>query len=141
MPGKVATMLDEKMQELGLGIRDVAAQVDISYEFARRLVKGEALPSKWVLLVLSEKLNLDKSELEQAAVADRIQAKFGDAALKLAGKDPEIQPFINILQQLDEGRRKTAMLLLRGLLSEQQEEQPHGRRRMTVRQHVSTRKS
>jgi ribosome-binding protein aMBF1 (putative translation factor) len=43
---QTAQMVSAKMEALGISIRDLAYKVDTTYEHIRRLVRGEAVPSK-----------------------------------------------------------------------------------------------
>lgn len=76
------------MKELGLSIRDVARLANVTYEHIRKLVRGLAYPSPWLVQQLADLLNLDKNELNKLAVADRIESKFGTTAAILGWQRP-----------------------------------------------------
>jgi len=92
---KVPTMISERivaaMEEQGKSIRDIAKETGATYEHIRMIVRGEAVPSRFMLRTLSETLGLPIKEMERLSQADRIRMKFGTVPLELAGKNPEIE--------------------------------------------------
>jgi transcriptional regulator with XRE-family HTH domain len=88
--GRLARALSERMNELELSIRDVAASSGLTYEHVRKLVKGEAYPSRLALRELCRVLTLDWAQLDQLAIADRLEKKYGGIPHALAGRHPEL---------------------------------------------------
>jgi len=88
------------MQELNLSIADLAAQVGTTYEHVRNIVKGNAVPSKFMVPALAEALKINRDDLERLATADRIRSKFGTIPLELSGKNPELEPLERVWNHL-----------------------------------------
>lgn len=88
--GRLARALSERMNELGRSIREVAASSGLTYEHVRKLVKGEAYPSRLALRELCRVLTLDAAQMDQLAIADRLEKKYGGIPHALAGRHPEL---------------------------------------------------
>ena len=88
--GRLARALAERMNELDLTIKDVAASSGLTYEHVRKLVKGEAYPSRLALRELCRVLKLENAEMDQLAIADRLEKKYGGIPHALAGRHPEL---------------------------------------------------
>jgi transcriptional regulator with XRE-family HTH domain len=88
--GRLATALVQRMNQLDLTIRQLAERTGLTYEHIRKLVKGAAYPSKLALREVCTALQLEATEMERLAVADRIEKKFGGIPHALAGNHPEL---------------------------------------------------
>ena len=98
--GRFAQLMADRMEELGLEIRDVSVAIEATYEYVRRLVRGTALPSKRITKDLSELLKVSRDQLETAAVADKLNHKYGGIPAQLAGKNPALEPFERVVPYL-----------------------------------------
>jgi len=77
--GKLARRLSERLDDGDLPevtLRDLAKKLGVSYEYVRRVVRGEALPASPRLKKIATELGLDQAELESLAEQDRVQKKF-----------------------------------------------------------------
>lgn len=92
LPTQTGEKVTQRMHDLDLSIRDVAAKVGTSYEHVRNIAKGNVVPSKFMVRALAEALKFNRDELERIATADRIRVKFGTIPMELAGKNPELEP-------------------------------------------------
>jgi transcriptional regulator with XRE-family HTH domain len=110
----IGEMISDRMQKLGLSIRDVSGNVDMTYEHVRRIVRGEALPSRFVLKPMCEYLGLNYKEADKLANADRIRKKFGTIPLELAGKNPELEPIEKVWNKLTEQQKRDAISMIQG---------------------------
>ncbi len=88
--GRLAQALAERMNQLDLTIRQVAEATGLTYEHIRKLVKGDASPSKLALNEVCRTLQLEAEEMQKLAVADRIERKYGGIPHALSGKHPEL---------------------------------------------------
>ncbi len=88
--GRLARALAERMNELDLSIKDVASRSGLTYEHVRKLVKGEAYPSRLTLRELCQVLRLESGEMNELAVADRLEKKYGGIPHAFAGRHPEL---------------------------------------------------
>lgn len=101
-PNQTAEVLTARMQELKLSIAELAEKVGTSYEYVRKIVKGDTVPSEFMVRELSEALKINRAELERLTVADRIRVKFGTIPLELAGKNPELEPLERVWNHLSQ---------------------------------------
>lgn len=88
--GRFANALAAAMRDQKIEIRELASKLGTSYEHIRKLVKGVAFPSRWLLKEICDELSLDYSNTEQMVVADRIENKWGGIPHQLVGKHPEL---------------------------------------------------
>lgn len=88
--GRLARALTARMNELDLTVRQIAERTGLTYEHIRKLVRGEAYPSKLALREICSVLGLDVRQMETLAVADRVESKYGGIPHALAGKHPEL---------------------------------------------------
>jgi len=102
LPTRAGEVVTEKMQELNLSIGDLAAKVGTTYEHVRSVVKGNTVPSRFMVQALSEALKMNRGELERIATADRIRRKFGTIPMELAGKNPELEPLERVWNHLSQ---------------------------------------
>jgi transcriptional regulator with XRE-family HTH domain len=102
LPNRTGEVLTARMQELKLSIADLAEKVGTSYEYVRKIAKGDTVPSESMVQELSEALKINRAELERLATADRIRVKFGTIPLELAGKNPELEPLERVWNHLSQ---------------------------------------
>lgn len=98
--------LQDKMDEKGLDIRGLAEQAETTYEYVRKMLRGLALPSKYMLKVLCANLGMNEREMEKLLVADRIRMKYGKIPALLAGKNPELEPIERVWGSLSAGHKE-----------------------------------
>src|SRR5687768_12486522 len=70
--------------------RKLSEKLDLNYEYLRKIMRGDALPSKQVMRLIIHELKLDKEEIEILYVCDKIREDYGTLPLKIAGKNPEL---------------------------------------------------
>lgn len=108
---KTSEIIEEGMDAVGVDIRWLAQNAHITYEHARRIVRGEAVPSNVLLGVVANLLQLDLKTLERASMYDRINYKYNGLPVELAGKNPEFEPFERVLAKLTPQQRKDLLNL------------------------------
>jgi transcriptional regulator with XRE-family HTH domain len=76
----LAQKLNRLMQhkDRPMGIRDLSEALGITYEYARKLVRGESIPSRFILKGIAEHFRLDIRELESLHRAERLRREFGE---------------------------------------------------------------
>lgn len=87
----LSELLAQTMEEQGVSIRDLSERLGITYEHIRRLVRGEGVPSRFVLKMICDELKMDFHESEKLATADKIRKKYGTIPLELSGKKPGME--------------------------------------------------
>jgi ribosome-binding protein aMBF1 (putative translation factor) len=109
---QLGEMVTEAMNAQGVSIRSLAESLDITYEHARRISRGEAVPSKFILKAVCSLLELDYKELERLATQDKIRKKYGEVSLVLAGKDPTLEPIERAWPKLTDDQKKDAITMI-----------------------------
>ena len=109
----LSDILTEALEKQGAGIIDLAKKLDISYEHARRFVRGESVPSTIVLKEICAYLKLPFEELNVKAKADRMQKDYGNLPLVLAGKNPTLEPLDRVWNDLTEAQQQDIINMAR----------------------------
>jgi transcriptional regulator with XRE-family HTH domain len=84
--------LFHRMGEMGVSISELAERTEVVYETVRRIVSGQQPPSKRLLVDICNVLKLDFDRCNEMLVAEKIKAKFGAVPLRMAKKNPQLQP-------------------------------------------------
>jgi transcriptional regulator with XRE-family HTH domain len=103
----IAELISSKMEEQGKTMKDLAEKFDITYEHVRRIVRGEGIPSKYVLKLFAEELGIPYKELEKTAVHDKIKKKYGSIPAELAGRNPALEPIERVWPKLSVDQQAT----------------------------------
>jgi len=74
---RFATVLNERMREKGMSIRELAGLVGVTYEHARRLSRGLSVPSRYMCRVICEALDLNFAEVYPGVVKDSVERRYG----------------------------------------------------------------
>lgn len=82
--------------------RKLSEETDLNYEYLRKIIRGDALPSKQVMHLLTMLLQLDPKEIETLYACDKIRNDYGTLPLEIAGKNPELDPIDRIWHYLSE---------------------------------------
>jgi transcriptional regulator with XRE-family HTH domain len=96
MLGQASQKIQDALDVKGMGIRELARAVGITYEHSRRICRGEGLPSRIILREICRVLALDFEEMNKLVTADKIEKKFGGVPMELAGKTPALAPLERI---------------------------------------------
>ena len=84
-----------------MGITDLADSIQLSYEHARRLVRGIVVPTRFIAMALAAFFKANFSELEAVAKADAYNRKYGQKA-DASIFNPEVAPFSAAWPMLDD---------------------------------------
>lgn len=98
-----------------ISIRDLADRVGLTYEFIRKLVRGQNLPTRPILISMASILEVDFSSLEEWVKEDQCAAQFGRETAALLF-DPEKKALIRGLSCLAECEKIRVLGLLKELL-------------------------
>ena len=113
---RVGQLLTDAMEEKQLSIKDLSLQLDITYEHVRRIVRGEAIPSKYVLKMFCQILGVALHEAELAATADRVQKRYGALPLELAGKKPGMDTLERLWDRLTTEQQASVTIMAQSLV-------------------------
>jgi transcriptional regulator with XRE-family HTH domain len=98
--GRFGNSLFAALEKKEMSVRELAAATDSTYEHMRKLVRGWAYPSKYILKEICKTLNLDLADMQKMVDADKMQHKFGKNAHAVFGRDPRIAEYEEIVAHL-----------------------------------------
>ncbi len=113
--GRFGTGLRSAMDAKGLSARDLADRAKITYEHVRKLIRGDAYPSKSLLRVICQELDWDPERALQLSHTDKIERKFGGVPAMLAGKNPELSEIERHWEYLNDEQKNTVKVLIAAL--------------------------
>lgn len=128
-PTRTGERLSKRMLELKLTLRDLAAETGTTYEHVRKIMKGDTVPSRFMVQALAGALKMNQSEVERLATADRIRLKFGKIPLELAGKNPELEPLEHIWKHLTEEHKADLIAQAQAWAQRDRDKEPKKRSR------------
>ena len=100
----------------GFSLRGLARETGMSYEHARRLARGIALPSPMALRSLCRVLALDETEMAKLVAGDEIRHRYGGIPYEIAGKNPELEPVERYWPQLSAAQKEIVLDLLKTMV-------------------------
>lgn len=118
-------MLQNVMADKNVSIRDLAEHIGSTYEYMRKLVRGLALPSKYMLNTLAPYLGFDIEAAQRLIAADKIIKQHGVIPLELSGKDPELEPLERDWQSLSREQKATIMSLFHSFIAQNKRNRVH----------------
>lgn len=104
------------MAQGGMSIKDLAEKLEITYEHARRIVRGEGLPSKSLSRILAKALSISENELLMLVTAEKVRLKFGPGALPTSvcvPRSPDLQELERLWGHLNSQRRHDLLTMAR----------------------------
>jgi len=107
--------LEQRANEKGLSVREVATKAGTSYEHIRKLITGQCLPSDSMIEKLCAALELSKKEMSRRVLKDKMIFRFGDAAWQAAGIDARAAPCYILLPLLTRSEREFFIFQLKVL--------------------------
>jgi len=112
-----ATMLSSAMDQLDISIRELSKQLGISYEHARRLQTGEAVPSKLLVEKTAAAVGVPVERLQLAAQRDRMLTKDSIQLIaETTSRSQRVNLFEPLINALDAKQVPAAYAMLKGLV-------------------------
>lgn len=109
---RLAFELARLIEARHLSIKELAEQVDLSYEQTRRLVNGSALPSREAIERICAILGADLKKMTTLLFAEKSQRVYGsDVVSEVTGKDPRFSELEPLLPQLTQEQFETLRAL------------------------------
>lgn len=109
---QIGLRIRQAMDERGWSMKDLAAELDQSYEFVRRLVRGSALPSTVNLKIICQEFGWDYAAMRTLLVQDRFRVKNGPDGTIAQTVNPEVQPFELSWHMLDKQQKEILLAQL-----------------------------
>lgn len=104
-----------RQHEPSLSIRELADELGLTYEFARKLVRGYNLPTRGSMIIMASLFGVQVTRLEEFAQEDRMTAEFGPEITSII-INPETRTLVSGLAELNEAERQEVLSLLQKLL-------------------------
>lgn len=114
--GKFSQIMAAAVEKKNMSLRDLAANLDYTYEQMRKIWQGHSVPSKLLLKAFIKELDLDPKEAEQAVTSDRMNRTYGKGAYTALGQNPRIADIVDILPQLSDQEWDMFVGQLRGFV-------------------------
>ncbi len=89
--GQLGEALADALEKDHKNLSDFARSIDITYEHARKLVKGIAFPSRLLLKEICRVLDLNFDEMDLLLVEDKLRHKYGPRYAEALGEDPRYE--------------------------------------------------
>src|SRR5437879_36011 len=121
--GRFAQALIAGLNEKGMTKNDLAAKLEISYEYVRKMEQGRGWPSRLLLKEICKLLGLKEEAMQDLIAEDQLEKKYGKAGMKAIGKDPragqlesaglkllnkeQFGMVLNMVEGLSKGNRKS----------------------------------
>ena len=121
--GRFAQALIAALHEKGMKDKDLAAKLEISYEYVRQMTLGKKLPAKLMLKEICRVTGLKPEAMQDLIVEDQLEKKYGKSFHKAIGKDPraaelessglktlnkeQFNMVLNMVEGLSKGNRKS----------------------------------
>jgi hypothetical protein len=93
----------------------LADATKITYEHARKLVRGKTFPSKLLLPQIIKVLGLDKQKITQMVIADRLRKQFGEIPEAITGKTPRMVKLGMVLESLTDEQFQNLLGMAQGM--------------------------
>jgi len=107
--------LEQRRNEVGISVRQLAGKAGTTYEHVRKLIMGQCLPSDSMLERLCVALELNKKEMSGRVLKDKMIFRFGDAAWQASGIDARAAPCYILLPLLSRSEREFFIVQLKAL--------------------------
>ena len=112
---QLGELLQQNMGEAGLDIRALSETLEITYEHARRLVRGESLPSKYLLPLIAKAVKIPLKQLQMVTTQDRIRRTHGTIPMEMAGHLPTLEPVEHLWGKLSGEQQAVVVDMVRGM--------------------------
>jgi|GEM_PF-1359896 len=115
---QIGVLLQQAMDQEGLSIRDLSGQLDMTYEYVRRLTQGMNLPSKTALKLICQRFKWKYSEMEPLLVQDRFRLRNGQYGAIAQEFNPEVEPFERGWNMLEKSQKEILLAQLQHFISQ-----------------------
>lgn len=112
--GQFAAVLTEILEDKKMSVMDLAKAIKTTYEHTRKVVRGLAFPSRYLLKDICKVLDLKEEDMWKLVVSDKIQFKYGGIPEELAGKSPRFTQIERLLPKISEEQFESVLGMLEG---------------------------
>ena len=123
--GHFAEIVSGAMDELDISTRELSKQLGISFEHARRLQAGEALPSRLLVEKTAVVTGVPMEDLQLAVQRDRMRKKpDGQLIAQASGTSKRVSLFEPLINALRTEQLATAYAMLESLVKTAKSKRP-----------------
>jgi hypothetical protein len=90
-------------------------QRGLSYEHLRKIIKGNTIPSTWVLQAISRTLGIPYPKLLETHQNSEAKMKYGKTVLQSLKLSPELYEFDELIRSLTKDQREMVLSHMRSL--------------------------
>jgi lambda repressor-like predicted transcriptional regulator len=105
-----AAALSDQMKVKGWDIARLHKELDVSYEYARRLTLGRSFPSRFMTKMICKMLGLDPEKMWALVISDKVTQKYG----AVPGKNARFAELERLLPEISEDQFQTLMGMVEG---------------------------
>jgi hypothetical protein len=115
---QLALKIQRAIDHENISVNQLARDIDMTYEYTRRLVKGINTPSKLLLKTLAHRFAWDFDEVYRTLVQDKFRLANGKAGAVAQEFDPEVEPFEKAWHFLEDGQKEILLAQLNLFLAQ-----------------------
>jgi transcriptional regulator with XRE-family HTH domain len=118
---ELGRLIETTMAAKGLSMRQVSEmsnaqnQRGLSYEHLRKIIKGNTIPSTWVLEAISRTLGIPYPKLLETHQNSEAKMKYGKTVLQSLKLSPELYEIDELIRSLTKDQREMVLNHMRSL--------------------------
>jgi transcriptional regulator with XRE-family HTH domain len=114
--GQFGNALAAALRDRGVGLRELAVKTEGTYEHMRKLVKGLAYPSTYLLKEIAKVLHFDVEEMERLIHRDKMQAQFGSTLNSMLKRHPRMSEYDTLIPLLTDEQNDAILAQIRAVV-------------------------
>ncbi len=116
--GFFSEKLMDGMARSGLSQKMTAVRLGCSYEYVRRMIRCESLPSPILLDRLCSVFQWDRRKIEKLVFLDRCRRRYGPTFWTVLGRNPRFEPLYILWPYLTTSEQQMVVHLMRSCILE-----------------------
>lgn len=116
--GLFGTALADALDKKCMTLRELAVEVEISYEHVRKLLKGLAYPSAANLKQICKAVGLPYGEMNRLVTQDKMRSKFGKSLSAVMNRNPQAVAFDELTARLTPDEASSFMEQMRAVINQ-----------------------
>jgi hypothetical protein len=116
--GFFSEKLMDAMAKSGWSQKMTAVRLGCSYEYVRKMIRGESLPSSTLLKRLCSLFRWDATRIEKLVLLDRCRRQYGPTFWTVLGRNPRCEPLYILWPYLTTSEQQMVVHLMRSWILE-----------------------
>lgn len=122
--GRFGRYLHRALEQNNTSVRDLSGRIESTYEHIRKLIKGLAFPSKYMLDNLAKELKgFDRAEALLLVEQDKAQKKFKNFHV-MTGQNPELDPIEKEWAYLSDEQKRNVITIVHAFAEQTRMQSP-----------------